>query len=78
MIAPDDKTFAYLAGREFAPSGANWDKALAFWRTLPATTARCSIASRPRCARARTDGDLGTSPEEAVAVTAPCRIRRCR
>jgi 3-isopropylmalate/(R)-2-methylmalate dehydratase large subunit len=34
MIAPDDTTFEYLAGREFAPQGAAWDAALARWRTL--------------------------------------------
>ncbi|MBU6362264.1 MAG: 3-isopropylmalate dehydratase large subunit [Chloroflexota bacterium] len=35
MIAPDDTTFEYLAGREFSPKGAAWDKAVAQWRTLP-------------------------------------------
>jgi len=35
MIAPDDNTFEYLAGREFAPQGAEWDKAVAKWRALP-------------------------------------------
>jgi 3-isopropylmalate/(R)-2-methylmalate dehydratase large subunit len=35
MIAPDDITYEFLAGRAFAPKGAVWDKALAFWRTLP-------------------------------------------
>jgi len=34
MIAPDDKTFAYLEGRPFAPSGADWDRAVATWRNL--------------------------------------------
>ena len=34
FIAPDEVTFAYLEGREFAPKGADWDKAVAFWRTL--------------------------------------------
>lgn len=34
FIAPDEKTFAYLKGREFAPKGADWDKAVAYWRTL--------------------------------------------
>jgi len=34
MIAPDDTTFAYLKGRPFAPKGANWDAAVAYWRTL--------------------------------------------
>jgi 3-isopropylmalate/(R)-2-methylmalate dehydratase large subunit len=35
MIAPDDTTFEYIAGRPHAPSGAAWDKAVAQWRTLP-------------------------------------------
>jgi 3-isopropylmalate/(R)-2-methylmalate dehydratase large subunit len=34
MIAPDETTFAYIHGREKAPKGANWDKALAYWKTL--------------------------------------------
>jgi 3-isopropylmalate/(R)-2-methylmalate dehydratase large subunit len=34
LIAPDDTTFEYIKGREFAPKGADWDKALAYWRTL--------------------------------------------
>ena len=34
FIAPDEVTFEYLKGREFAPKGADWDKAVAFWRTL--------------------------------------------
>ncbi len=35
MVAPDDVTFEYLYGREFAPKGADWDRAVAYWRTLP-------------------------------------------
>jgi 3-isopropylmalate/(R)-2-methylmalate dehydratase large subunit len=34
MIAPDEKTFAYLQGRPHAPTGPDWDDALAWWRTL--------------------------------------------
>ena len=34
FIAPDDVTFDYLKGREFAPKGEDWDKAVAYWRTL--------------------------------------------
>ncbi len=34
MIAPDETTFAYLAGRPRVPAGASWDRALARWRTL--------------------------------------------
>lgn len=34
FIAPDDVTFEYINGREYAPKGADWDKAIAYWRTL--------------------------------------------
>lgn len=34
MIAPDDTTYQYLAGRPFAPAGADWDQAVARWNTL--------------------------------------------
>ena len=34
FIAPDDTTFAYIKGREYAPKGEEWDKAVAYWRTL--------------------------------------------
>jgi 3-isopropylmalate/(R)-2-methylmalate dehydratase large subunit len=35
IIAPDETTFAYLKGRPAAPSGEDWGRALAYWRTLP-------------------------------------------
>ena len=34
MIAPDEVTFEYIKGREYAPKGEEWDKALAYWKTL--------------------------------------------
>ncbi len=34
MVAPDETTFAYIKGREHAPKGEAWDKALAYWKTL--------------------------------------------
>ena len=34
LIAPDETTFAYLKGREYAPKGEEWDKAVAVWRQL--------------------------------------------
>jgi len=34
LIAPDEKTFEYIKGREFAPKGAEWDKAVAKWKQL--------------------------------------------
>ena len=35
LIAPDEKTFDYIKGRPYAPKGEDWDKALAFWKSLP-------------------------------------------
>ncbi|GAB2497418.1 3-isopropylmalate dehydratase large subunit [Corynebacterium atrinae] len=35
MVAPDQKTFDYVQGREFAPKGADWDAAVEYWKTLP-------------------------------------------
>lgn len=35
MIAPDETTFDYVKGREMAPAGADWDEAVAYWKTLP-------------------------------------------
>ncbi|MES2033040.1 MAG: 3-isopropylmalate dehydratase large subunit [Pseudomonadota bacterium] len=35
LVAPDETTYAYLEGLPFAPKGALWDEAVAYWRTLP-------------------------------------------
>ncbi|MBA4504933.1 3-isopropylmalate dehydratase large subunit [Corynebacterium sanguinis] len=35
MVAPDEKTFEYVKGREYAPTGADWDAAVEYWKTLP-------------------------------------------
>jgi 3-isopropylmalate/(R)-2-methylmalate dehydratase large subunit len=35
MIAPDETTYEYVRGREHAPTGADWDAAVAYWKTLP-------------------------------------------
>ena len=35
LIAPDETTFEYLKGRKYAPTGADWEAAVAYWRTLP-------------------------------------------
>ncbi|WP_288725579.1 3-isopropylmalate dehydratase large subunit [uncultured Corynebacterium sp.] len=35
MVAPDEKTFEYVKGREYAPTGADWDSAVEYWKTLP-------------------------------------------
>ena len=35
LIAPDETTFSYLKGRDYAPKGRAWEKAVDYWRTLP-------------------------------------------
>ena len=37
MVAPDEITFEYIKGREYAPQGEEWDKAVAYWKTLPSS-----------------------------------------
>jgi 3-isopropylmalate/(R)-2-methylmalate dehydratase large subunit len=71
MIAPDDTTYQYIAGREFAPKGAAWESALAQWRALP------SDADATFDREVSLDGGLieptltwGTTPEEALPVSA--------
>jgi 3-isopropylmalate/(R)-2-methylmalate dehydratase large subunit len=70
MIAPDDTTIEYIAGRPYAPKGADWDKAMARWRALPtdhgATFDSEVTLSGPGIAPMVT---FGTSPEDAVPVT---------
>src|SRR5207237_8211371 len=46
LVAPDEGTFAYLEGRPHAPSGAAWETALDYWRTLP-TDAGASLDHAP-------------------------------
>ena len=71
IIAPDDTTLEYVAGRPYAPAGAAWDRAVAAWRALrtdPEATFDCEIA---------VDGSkvvpmvtYGTTPGMAIPVTA--------
>lgn len=70
MIAPDDVTYDYLKGRPFAPQGADWEKAVAFWKTLPtddgAAFDRDVTIDAAEIAPTVT---WGTSPENALPVT---------
>ncbi|MBL6455587.1 3-isopropylmalate dehydratase large subunit [Belnapia sp. T6] len=69
MIAPDDTTFAYLAGRPYAPQGHQWEAALDRWRALP------SDPDAIFDAEVTLDGSAiapmvtwGTSPEDALPI----------
>ncbi|MFW7348447.1 MAG: 3-isopropylmalate dehydratase large subunit [Pigmentiphaga sp.] len=69
LVAPDDVTFDYLEGRPYAPHGARWDAALAYWRTL------ASDVGAPFDTEVALDAAAlapmvtwGTSPDMAVPV----------
>ena len=70
MVAPDDSTIAYLKGRPFAPKEAEWDKAVAFWRSVPsdegATFDREVTLQASEIVPMLT---WGTSPEDALPIT---------
>ena len=72
MVAPDDTTFDYLHGRDYAPKDALWDRAVAHWRTLPsdpdADFDREHTIDMNRVAPQIT---WGTSPEHVIAVDRP-------
>jgi 3-isopropylmalate/(R)-2-methylmalate dehydratase large subunit len=70
MVAPDDATFAYLHGRPFAPTGADWDKALAYWRSLPSDEdAQFDREVHFNAADIAPMVTWGTSPEAAAPIT---------
>jgi 3-isopropylmalate/(R)-2-methylmalate dehydratase large subunit len=70
MIAPDDVTFSYLQGRHYAPRGAEWDKAIAYWKSLP-SDGNASF-DKEVVLQAEAISPMvtwGTSPEHASPVT---------
>ncbi len=69
LIAPDDKTFAYLKGRPMAPKGADWDAAVAYWKTLPTDEGAIFDKSVTiNAADVSPTVTWGTSPEDVVPV----------
>ena len=70
LIAPDETTYAYLKGRPMAPTGGAWDKAVAWWRTLPSDAGavydKSVILQASDIAPSLT---WGTSPEDVVPIT---------
>ena len=70
LVAPDDTTFAYIKGRPMAPAGANWDAAVAYWRTL-ATDAGATYDKVVSIDAADIAPSVtwGTSPEDVLPIT---------
>ncbi|KHL25562.1 isopropylmalate isomerase [Croceibacterium mercuriale] len=70
LVAPDETTFAYLKGRPFAPQGAEWDAAVAYWRTLhtdPGATFDKSVVIDAGTVEPTVT--WGTSPEDTAPIT---------
>jgi len=70
LVAPDDSTFAYLEGRPRSPKGADWDRAVAYWRTLASDPG--AVYDKTVVIDAATIAPLvtwGTSPDDVVAIT---------
>jgi 3-isopropylmalate/(R)-2-methylmalate dehydratase large subunit len=70
MVAPDDTTFAYLEGRQHAPKGAEWERALDSWRELPSDP-EAEFADEIRMDASRLEPFVtwGTNPGQAVPVS---------
>jgi len=69
LVAPDEKTYEYLKGREFAPAGQAWDQALAYWKTLPSDEGAVFDATVViDAADIAPQVSWGTSPEQVAGV----------
>ncbi len=70
MVAPDDTTFQYVAGREFAPKGKAWDAAVAAWKSLPSDAGAAFDKSVTLDAKALTPMiTFGTNPGMGIPIT---------
>ena len=69
LVAVDEKTIAYCKGRPFAPTGVEWDHAVAYWRTLQSDPgAKWDAVVELDAAQIQPQVTWGTSPEMVVAV----------
>ncbi len=70
LVAPDEKTYAYLKGRPKAPKGADWDAAVAYWKTLHSDEgAHFDKVIEIDATSIAPIVTWGTSPEDAIAIT---------
>ncbi|AUW58788.1 3-isopropylmalate dehydratase large subunit [Sphingobium sp. SCG-1] len=69
MVAPDDITFEYLKGREFSPTGDEWDRAVEYWRSLRSDPdAKYDAEYELDCSTLTPQVTWGTSPEHVVGI----------
>ena len=70
LIAPDETTFAYIAGRPYAPKGGALEQAVAYWRTLPTDAgAQYDKTVVLNATEIAPQVSWGTSPEAVVPIT---------
>src|SRR5438552_2136786 len=70
LVAPDETTFAYVKGRPYAPKGAAWEQALAYWKTLPSDPgAHYDKSVRLDTADIAPHVTWGTNPEQTAPIT---------
>lgn len=69
LIAPDEKTFAYLKGKPMSPKGADWDKAVSYWKTLPSDEgAKYDVEITLNAADLIPQVTWGTSPQDVLPI----------
>lgn len=69
IIAPDETTFEYLKGRQYAPQGAQWDAAVAYWKTLASDVDGVyDTVIEMKAEEIEPQVTWGTSPEQVLAV----------
>ena len=70
LVAPDEKTIAYVMGRPYAPKGAAWEQAVAYWRTLPSDPgAKYNKEAHLDAAEIAPHVTWGTSPQDVSPIT---------
>ncbi len=72
MIAPDNTTFEYIRGREYAPRGKDWDDALAYWQTLHSDAdADFDTVVELDASEIAPQVTWGTNPGQVIGVNSP-------
>ena len=72
MVAPDETTFDYVKGREYAPSGEAWDDAVAYWKTLYSDDgAKFDSVVELNAADIAPQVTWGTNPGQVIGVDTP-------
>ncbi len=70
LVAPDETTFTYVKGRPYAPKGAAWQQALAYWRGLPSDRgAHFDKKASLDAAEIAPHVSWGTSPQDVLPIT---------